>query len=231
MNRWVVCLKHGTKYSAEYVNKLYNMTKRNSLVPFGFACITEDTKDLDPGIKIIPLPEHRLQGWWFKTWVFSEELPLDGTILFMDLDLVIIRNFDLLWDYEPSKFCIIKDFNRSSVENWNKFNSSVFRFQKGQCQHVWNNLKINLSQTGRYHGDQDWIYEQVTANFAYWPYETIMSYKWEVRNRNDVVRLGHERLFKDRANPEIHPQTSILVFHGDPKPNRVEDPIIVQNWR
>jgi hypothetical protein len=29
---------------------------------------------------------------------------------------------------------------------------------------------------------------------------------------------------------KINPDTSILVFHGDPKPEQVKDPIIVSNW-
>ena len=30
---FIVCLKHGTKYSSEYVNKLYNMVKRHCTIP------------------------------------------------------------------------------------------------------------------------------------------------------------------------------------------------------
>ena len=39
---YIVCLKHGAKYSADYVNRLYNMTKRHCTVPFTFVCFTDD---------------------------------------------------------------------------------------------------------------------------------------------------------------------------------------------
>ena len=38
----VICMKWGTKYSSEYVNKLYSMVARNLSVPFRFVCFTDD---------------------------------------------------------------------------------------------------------------------------------------------------------------------------------------------
>jgi len=221
MDKWILCLKHGTKYSAEYVNKLYNMTTRHSSVPFKFACITENADGLDPNITVIPIPKYS---------VFSSELPINGTILFLDLDIVVIKNIDSLWDFQPGKFCIIRDFNRSMIKDWNKFNSSVFRFEKGSHNYVWDNLVKDLSQTKRMHGDQDWIFSQIKTGFVFWPTEWIQSYKWEVRDRTDLIKVGNQRRFKERASPVINGSTNILVFHGDPKPSEVEDLIVVQNW-
>lgn len=232
MNRWIVCLKHGTKYSVDYVNKLYNMSKRHSKLSFNFACITEDPVGLNPEIKHIAIPKYlSLQGWWYKPWVFSDELPLSGTIMFLDLDIVIINNFDELWSYRPESFCIIRDFNRSTVKDWNKFNSSVFKFEKGSHNYVWNNFIKDTSIMKRMHGDQDWIYSQVKKNFCFWPDAWMQSYKWEVRNRQDVVRIDNKRVFKNITNPIIRPDTKMLVFHGDPKPSEVKDPIVVDNWQ
>ena len=33
-NNYILCVKHGTKYSADYVNKLYNMVSRNCNLKF-----------------------------------------------------------------------------------------------------------------------------------------------------------------------------------------------------
>ena len=231
MDKWVVCLKHGKKYGSDYVNKLYNMTKRHSTVPFGFACITEDASELDPNIKIIPMPKQTsISGWWYKPWVFSNDLPLEGTILFLDLDIVVIKNIDQFWTYNPGKFCIIRDFNRSTVKDWNKFNSSIFKFEKGAYSFVWDNLVKDIAVVKRMHGDQDWILSQIKNNFIFWPDEWCQSYKWEVRSRNDIIRVGPKRKFKEIANPTIDARTKILVFHGDPKPDEVLDPVVVQNW-
>jgi hypothetical protein len=232
MDKWLVCLKHGEKYSSDYVNKLYNMVKRNSTIPFNFACITENPSGLNDKIKIIPIPIHvTLSGWWYKTWVFSNELPLSGSILFFDLDVVVINSIDDLWNYNNGQFCIIRDFNRSTVKNWNKFNSSIFKLEKGSHSYVWENFLKEKDVVKRMHGDQDWIFSQIKTNFCFWPDEWIQSYKWEIRNKTDVIRLENKRIFRSIENPKIDPRTKVLVFHGEPKPSDVQDPIIVDNWR
>ena len=71
---YVLCLKHGTKYSSDYVNKLYNMIKRNCTLDYKFACLTDDPLDLDPNIQILDLPKG-LPGWWNKPYMFSKDLP------------------------------------------------------------------------------------------------------------------------------------------------------------
>jgi hypothetical protein len=81
------------------------------------------------------------------------------------------------------------------------------------------------------HGDQDWIFSQIKTNFCFWPDEWIQSYKWEIRNKTDVIRLENKRIFRSIENPKIDPRTKVLVFHGEPKPSDVQDPIIVDNWR
>ena len=52
-----VCLKWGTKYTSEFVNKLDNMISRNVSVPYQLHCMTEDPTGIKPTIEIIPLPD------------------------------------------------------------------------------------------------------------------------------------------------------------------------------
>ena len=231
MNNWIICLKHGDKYGPNYVNTLFNMTTRHCTVPFQFACITENTQGLDTRIKIIPTPNENVTGWWYKPWVFSNDIPLDGTLLFLDLDIVIVANIDKLWTYEKGKFCIIRDFNRKDIPGYNRCNSSVFRLEKGSYKHIWENLSRDYKQTKLMHGDQDWIYKQAHKEFTFWPDIWIQSYKWEIRSRHDIILDNKKRKFKNIANPIIPQETSLLVFHGDPKPSEVNDPIIVDNWK
>lgn len=68
----VVCVKYGTKYGADYVNKLYYGVKSNLNLPHSFACFTEDSEGLDPSIKVIALQNH-WQGWWSKVNIFNGE--------------------------------------------------------------------------------------------------------------------------------------------------------------
>ncbi len=229
--RWVVCLKYGEKYHADYVNKLYNMVKRNTTGNVGFACMTENPKGLNPDITIIPLPlDVGLQGWWYKPYIFHPNFPLTGSLLFMDLDIVIVNNIDHFWMHSPSRFCIIRDFTRAMAPSWQKFNSSIFRLQSRTMPFVWENLVNNIGITKRLHGDQDWLFNEITEGFDFWPDEWCQSYKWEIRDRSEIVGTGRDRKFNQIKDTTVNPNTSILVFHGDPKPEQVQDPIIVENW-
>ena len=233
-NRYIVCLKHGTKYSAEYVNVLKRMVTRNMTLPFKFVCFTEDVNGLDSDIQTMPLPQrHDIAGWWWKPYFFSTDLPLDGTILFMDLDVIVFENIDKLFTYEPGRFCIIRDFNRMNALGWNRMNSSVFRLETGQHSHVYSNLiadPINIRK--RLHGDQDWLFEQIKSNFEFFPDEWLQSYKWEMRGKPPMTRDKNGiRNFMEPGEPNILPETSVAVFHGEPNPPQSVDLWCKENWK
>src|SRR5210317_841351 len=133
---YVLCLKHGEKYSAKYVNTLYSMVKRNLTIPFTMVCLTDNKQGIDKDVLCLDLPTD-LSGWWCKPYMYSNQLPLNGTILYMDLDVVISGNLNKLFDYEPNKWCVIRDFTRAMQPQWEKYNSSVVRFKVGQLHNVW----------------------------------------------------------------------------------------------
>ncbi len=68
---YVACVKWGTKFGPEYVNKLFRGIKRNTTKPFKFYCFTEDSNGLLPEINIIKLKED-WKGWWGKATLFSQ---------------------------------------------------------------------------------------------------------------------------------------------------------------
>lgn len=188
-NNYVLCLKHGNKYSAEYVNVLKKMTQRNLTVAHEFVCFTEDPKGIDPDIRILPLPAVVLKGWWYKTMLFNPHLPIQGTMLFIDLDVIIFKNIDKLFTHKPGEFCVCRDFNRCFQPNWQKMNSSVVRWSTGQHPQIYNNfIKDPHTISKRFHGDQDWLFDQVKKHYQFWPDEWIQSYKWEMRGNPKLVR-------------------------------------------
>ena len=180
---YVLCLKHGDKYSSQYVNTLYSMVKRNLTIPFTMACLTDNKQGINKDVLCLDLPKD-LSGWWCKPYMYSNELPLNGTILYMDLDVVISGNLNKLFDYEPNKWCVIRDFTRAMQPNWQKYNSSVIRFKRGQLDHVWREFYKDPGKITKSHfGDQDWLWTATNkANPAtLWPDDWIRSWKWEIR--------------------------------------------------
>jgi Tetratricopeptide repeat len=74
----VVCLKWGTKYGPEYVNRLARGVARHLSIPHTFVCFTEDSTGIDSSaVQVHPLlaaaAAVQLQGWWQKACLFSPE--------------------------------------------------------------------------------------------------------------------------------------------------------------
>lgn len=230
-NNYVVCLKWGTKYDARYVNVLYNMVQRHLNVPHEFVCFTDNTSGIDPRIRTETLPNLSVQGWWYKPYFLSNELPFTGNMLFLDLDVVIFNNIDKLFTYEPERFCIIRDFNRSLRSTWDRMNSSVFRCKVGQYHSAWEDFKKNTkSHLIKNRGDQDWMYRQI-RDHVFWPDVWVQSYKWEMRDRNALKMINGKRNFINNDYPKVLADTSIAVFHGDPNPADCTDNWVKANWK
>jgi len=229
----IVCLKHGIKYSADFVNKLYNMCRRHSNLEWNFYCLTDDSNGILPPVQILELPNY-LSGWWCKPYIYSRDIPIEGDILYIDLDVVIASNFDHLWSYKPNNWCVIRDFTRSMQPDWKKYNSSVIRFKKGQLNHVWEEFNKNPQQViGSYFGDQDWLWAKTQGTAELWPDQWIRSYKWEIRKSKQLTAgtKGNRRFMEIDNEARPNDDCCIAVFHGDPNPNMVDDLWVKQNWK
>ena len=236
MDNWFVCLKHGNKYSAEYVNTLYNMFRRNAPSDIRFACYTEDRQGLNSNIEVFSLPiVNKVHGWWYKPFFFNPLLPTQGVILYCDLDVVIFRNIEKFYTMHQGKFCILRDFTRATRPNWPRFNSSIFRVNTGDHSYLYNNfVREPELHIKKYHGDQDYIYNEVIQSnqpFHLYPDRWAESYKWEMRKGAKIERIKGTRNFVNQGEPHIHLDTSVAVFHGEPNPQQCIDPWVVDNWR
>lgn len=229
----VICVKHGTKYGPEYVNKLYNMVQRHLTMPYDFYCFTDNAKGIDLEVKIKTLPDRpEITGWWWKTYMFQMgHFGPSDTNLFFDLDMVIISNIDKLVTYEPDCFVGLEDvgrvFNRPQ-----KLGSAVLRWTSNRHSNIWDAIDLKPGLTKRYKGgDQDWIWECSKQDIKFYPKTWIMSYKWEIRNQSELIRRQDKWIFKESREPNIDKNTAVLAFHGTPDLEDVEDKIIIKNWR
>lgn len=239
----VICLKWGTKYPAEYVNRLYRMVNNHLTLPFEFYCITDDSDELYPEINVLDLEiEEGLKGWWYKLQLFKEDFyGLSGQAMFLDLDVVIINNIDSLFQSNKNDFMIIRDLKPGSV-----YNSSVFKLELGSQPHVWNSFLADKANIiSRMHGDQDWISE-TADNANLWPENWVVSFKKQcnARNKNSYGAFGRFLRSKGWFLPKgeaIPPkEAKIVYFHGKPDPHDVAEkpydmwkkaPWILDEWR
>ena len=59
--RHILCMKWGTKYGPEYVNRLYGMVRRHLSGDFAFICLTDDASGIRPEVRCLPIPPLNLQ--------------------------------------------------------------------------------------------------------------------------------------------------------------------------
>lgn len=227
----VLCVRFGNKYGREYVERLRNMVSRHLTVPHEIACLTDDQHPIE-GVRTIYQPNaNYAKGWWHKVHMFDPNLPLAGRIIYFDLDVVIHNNIDKLVTFKSNNFVGIHDFNRKFYASWKYLNSSVLAWTHGMESHIWNQFKSNPKDAQRMQGDQDWIWKLSKDKISFWPKEWIMSYKWEIRSREELAVINGKRQFKEvNNNVKLHPECSIAVFHGDPNPCAVQDKFVLDNW-
>jgi hypothetical protein len=203
----ILTLKHGTKYSAEYVNKMYNMIHRHVTMPYNFYCFTEDSSGLNPNINIRPLPaEFPISGWWYKTYLFRKEHFTSGINFYIDLDMVITKNIDEFLTYDVP-FMGTRNVMYLNKPKVNSLGSCILKWPAGKYHDIWDTIEREPKRTLKYLGDQDYIYERYPS-IQYCPDHWLASYKW---------------------SPDLT-QAKIVAFHGIPRPHDVHDPFILENW-
>ena len=209
----VICMKWGDKYSADYVNILFNMVSRNLSIPFRFVCFTDDPKGINEQVEVFDLPSLNLpnnipERGWLKLTTFSKTLgDLEGKALFLDLDLIITGSLDELFEIEGD-FLIIKDFIRKDVTG----NSSVYRFEIGQHEDVIENFKNNFTDIKNKHrNEQEYLSAFMDKKnlLSYWPEDWCKSFK------KHCIHKGLKQFFYP---PELPENTRIVIFHGKPNP-------------
>jgi hypothetical protein len=228
----ILCVRFGNRYGREYVERLRNMINRHMTIKHEIVCLTDDHHPIE-GVRTIYQPNAGYpKGWWHKVHMFDSNLPLQGRILYFDLDIVIHDNIDKLAAYHTDQFVGIHDFNRKFYTGWKYLNSSVMAWNHRSQSHVWEQFKSNPKEAQKLQGDQDWIWKIAKEHIKFWPREWIQSYKWEIRRREDLTIANGKRNFKN-TDHSIVPEFGccVTVFHGDPKPQDVQDKFVIDNWR
>jgi hypothetical protein len=216
----LLCMKWGTRYGSDYVNRLHSMISRHLEPPFRLVCFTDDAAGIKPAVECRPLPpfpgvpEYLAVLPWRKLSLWQRSLgpDLDGRdALVLDLDLVITGPLEDFFTYAPGRYAVI--------ENWTKpgrniGNTSVFRFTIGKYPEIYD----------RFIGDPEGLYrrefrveqEYISATLhprgeqVFWPKEWVRSFKEE------LLPAWPLRLVKAAPLP---PEARLVIFHGKPDPH------------
>lgn len=219
MNKNIICMKWGSKFGPEYVNNLYKMVKKILKMPHRFICFTDDTKDLLLEIETRELPpyienSHIGDKGWRKLSLFNKTLSdLNGTALFLDLDIVIRSSLEPFFEVEGD-FLIIKDWD---FPNDIIGNSSVFRFEIGKHPEILDNFyKIGNEIRTNYKNEQAFLSYQMHEKgiLQYWDLNWCVSFK------RACLQPFPINYFKTAKEPE---NAKIIIFHGRPTPEQAKN--------
>lgn len=100
----VLSVKVGTKYNANYVNRLLKMCRRTITDDFNFYCYTDDPSGIDRDVVCIDFIDHNISKPVFnKLYLMSNQLTTQlfhqgDKCIYFDLDVVIKQNIDCLFD-------------------------------------------------------------------------------------------------------------------------------------
>jgi hypothetical protein len=194
----IVCIKWGTKFSPEYVNRLFYGVRRNTTLPFAFHCFTDDVMGLHQDIVTHDLPYKNIEGWWQKLYLFSNELPISGRVLFLDLDTLITGNIDHILSY-PTGFVVLRDMFAQKSEN---VGSAVMSFEIGKHEHLWTEFIKDPQaaiQSLKPHGDQRWIQRHQLSRLY-----------WQDLFPGQIVS------FKVQCRSGLPPTARMVCYHGKP---------------
>ncbi|TYT73168.1 hypothetical protein [Desulfobotulus mexicanus] len=212
----IVCMKWGDKYDATYVNILASMVKRNTTVPYRFICFTDNPEGIDKNIDIFPIPDfpepsakYKKCEAWRKLLLFQNPLNnIEGKILFLDLDVIIIDIIDCFFNFSDQM---------AIIENWSQPNrligqASAFCFKMGQYENLLHTYLENPDKiAAEYRTEQVYITRALGRNgFDFFPDIWCKSFKFH------CMPGGILNSFIVPA--KIPEGAKIIVFHGNPNP-------------
>lgn len=231
----VACVIHGKGYDWQYVENLYAMVIRNLIRPVRFHVFTEHDRSV-PGhmIKHVLQEWDNISGpkksWWYKMQVF-DPAHIQGRVLYLDLDLVLVRNIDWLFALDHSYFWAIKDFRYIWKPNWQGINSSIMLWDTVRYAWIWQDFAAkNVHATiKQFHGDQDYLNSIVNKkHLRFIDQDKVKSWRWQILDGG--LDAGTKTYRRPGQGSHIDSTTSVVIFHGHPKPHEIQDAWLRSCW-
>lgn len=230
------CVIHGTGYDWIYVERLRNMLSRNLSQEVRMHVYTEAHREVPPHMVKHVLDEWAGIGgprksWWYKMQLFNRAHH-QGDLLYFDLDIAIVDNIDWMTAMPTDYFWTIRDFRYLQKEKHNAMNSSVMWFNVDRFGWVWDEFSKSdiATTTRRYQGDQDYLQVVLTHEHKrYYDRNRFQSWRWQCVDGG--YNFTTRRFNKPGTGATIAPETAVVVFHGQPKPHQIQDPVVVNFWQ
>ncbi|MBM9594238.1 glycosyl transferase [Roseitranquillus sediminis] len=180
----VISIKWGKRYGAEYPNRLFAAVSRHLSPPFRFICFTDDPTGLVEGIEAMPLPPLDCEmpvntlGKWGKARLWSERLGgLTGTVLFIDLDVVILSSLDPLFEFGEANDVVLARNPNTPFERLGQ--TSIYRMPVGRLASLKADFEADPQGVAdRFRFEQRFVTRRAPDGVRFWPRGWVAVYKW-----------------------------------------------------
>jgi len=214
--------KWGNKYSAKYVNRLYNSICKFYKNKFTFTCITDDNKEINNNIKIIDYDTFDTFDYP-KDRVFTrEKLVLfkkfnRGLNIWLDLDILIHNDITEIIEEETTKPVFIWNYWTYTKELMKHqygrggqcfVNSSFVKWKDNQGEHIYDSL-VDKSKYAFYTYkslDKYLFYQHYRKNhLLFWKEGLFYNYNFsKTYNKSAVCCIFNTSHLKDNSAYELH---------------------------
>lgn len=218
----------GKAYSVEYVNRLYRACLRNMSREFDFILYAgleaeKSRGDLDAAIEFVPV---ELLYWWGGMRFWQDPAPGIKTDarLFLDLDVVVVGNLDVLFD-TASAFCCSRDWTAQNAPDGhvNDANPGVTLLRGNAGAWVWDEyeragmpqwdpMDPEVDHSPCHMAAQGIINSGKYGQVDLFPTDLCASYKYTVKKHG------------------LPPGCVTVHFHGHPKPHEVDEGWVKSCW-
>lgn len=188
--------------------------------PFRFICFTDRVENLLPGIEPYPIPDLGLSpeewyigGVWPKLGIFDGRIfGLRGRALFIDLDMVILRDLDAFFDSNKPYVGIDAGprWCRPRSTAPPQLGSALIAFDFGDLSYIADKFRANKAEILKAFRTEQAFTESVLSDIDFWPDGWVISFKRSLRQPFLLDLI---------VQPRRPPVTAkIIAFHGSPRP-------------
>ena len=200
------CLKWGSLYGPEYVNRAYGGLLRHCQVPFRFICYTDNSTDISSKIEIRDIEE--LRPYDTKMVFTYEKLMLidkneSDKNFWIDLDVLIHKDITDIVTRPHNNITFIWNY-------WNDYERmSLFNFGRGVSCHT------NSSFVAWDKGTASWLLEYTHKNWEKieWTYKSLDKYLFYQHFRNNRIELWEDGIFSNYNKQGYFLKNKISLFN------------------
>lgn len=184
----VICINWGTKYGAPFINRLYAMVARNITPPFTFTCFTDNRVGLNAEILCENLPPLYVdnmpinsRGIWQKARLWGPSLgKLQGPVLFLDLDLVIVSSLDVFFEIGEADDVVLARNQTTPFERLGQ--TSLFRFPVGKLVPLQEKFRSDPQGVAdEYRYEQRFVSRNAPGGIRFFPRKWVLHFRQDCR--------------------------------------------------